>query len=69
MNAPPAFSLGPGIGFGPVIDGDLVPDLPNVLLSQGKYHKSIRRVLSANMADDADFGPGEFCNCPNNDSF
>jgi carboxylesterase type B len=57
QNSSVGFSLGPGIGFGPVIDGDLVPNLPNVLLEQGRYHKGIKKVLSANMADEADFGP------------
>lgn len=57
MDSPAAFSLRPGIGFGSIIDGDLVPDLPDNLLDEGRYHKSIKSVLSANMADVADFGP------------
>ncbi|KAK6543385.1 hypothetical protein TWF694_000133 [Orbilia ellipsospora] len=44
--------LGPGIGFGPIIDGDLVPALPEQLLKEGKYHKSVQKVLTANMAAD-----------------
>ena len=27
--------------FGPVIDGDCIPDLPGVLLAQGKYNKGV----------------------------
>jgi carboxylesterase type B len=58
MNAPPAVGLGPGIGFGPIVDGDLVPELPDVLLAQGRYHRSVKRVLTANMENDGDFDPG-----------
>ena len=56
-NSPPGFNLGPGIGFGSVIDGTFVPDLPNRLLAQSKYHKSVKKFLSANMANDGDFDP------------
>jgi hypothetical protein len=55
-NAVPGFSLGPGIGFGPVIDGDLVTALRDTLISKGKYRKGIKTVLSSNMLDDGYFG-------------
>jgi len=57
QNSSGGFSLGPGIGFGPIIDGDLVPNLPDILLQQGRYHRSVEKVLSSNMANDANFGP------------
>jgi hypothetical protein len=44
--------LGPDIGYGTIIDGDLVSDLPDRLLLQGRYHKSVEKVLTANMALD-----------------
>jgi hypothetical protein len=59
QNASPAFSFGPGIGFGPIIDGDHVPDIPDFLVKEGRYHRSIQKVLSANMAADANFGPSK----------
>ena len=44
--------LGPSIGYGPIIDGDLVLDVPDRLLGQGKYHRGVEKVLVANMAND-----------------
>ena len=44
--------IGPSIGWGPHPDGDLVPSAPELLLAQGKYHRSVRKVLTANMAND-----------------
>ena len=44
--------IGPRIGFGPHPDGDLVPNAPDLLIAKGKYHKSVRKVLTANMAND-----------------
>ena len=32
--------------FGPVVDGDYIPDLPGVLLAQGKYVKSVGLMTS-----------------------
>lgn len=52
FNVPSSGWLGPSIGYGPVLDGDLVPDLPDRLLQEGKYQKSVERVLTANMAND-----------------
>lgn len=31
----------PRVGYGPVIDGNYVPDLPSYLLAQGRFHKDI----------------------------
>jgi carboxylesterase type B len=44
--------LGPDIGYGPIIDGDLVTDVPDRLLAQGKWNKNVKKVLAANMALD-----------------
>ncbi|KAF3401266.1 hypothetical protein DPV78_005974 [Talaromyces pinophilus] len=41
-----------GVGFGPVVDDDLVPDLPGKLLSEGKYHRTLRGLVSANNAHE-----------------
>lgn len=37
-----------GVGFSPVVDGDYVPDLPSKLLSDGRYHKTLASVITAN---------------------
>jgi hypothetical protein len=42
-------SFGPGIGFSPVVDGDLVPDEPMVLFEEGSYHTEVTQVLTSNM--------------------
>lgn len=44
--------IGPRIGFGPHPDGDLVPNAPDLLISEGKYHKEVQKVLMAHMAHD-----------------
>lgn len=36
----------PFLGPGPTIDGNLVPDLPNYLLAQGRFHKDITILVS-----------------------
>jgi hypothetical protein len=54
--APPGFSLGPGIGFGPVIDGELVTGIPDIMISEGKYRQGIKTILTSNMLDDGNFG-------------
>ncbi|KAF3899079.1 putative Carboxylesterase [Trichophyton interdigitale] len=43
-------SFGPGVGFSPLVDGDIIPDEPMVLLEQGRYHKEVKRVIAANTA-------------------
>lgn len=52
FDVPSSGWLGPMIGYGPVLDGDLVPDLPDRLLQEGKYQRSVERVLTASMAND-----------------
>ncbi|KAF3923563.1 Cholinesterase [Dactylellina cionopaga] len=52
FNVPREGWLGPSIGYGPIIDGDLVTGVPDQLLLEGKYHKSVKKVLTANMAAD-----------------
>lgn len=52
FNAPSEGWIGPKIGYGPIIDGDIVPDLPDRLLAQGKYHTSVKKVITADMAND-----------------
>jgi hypothetical protein len=44
--------FGPGIGFGPVVDNGYIPDLPGILLKQGRYHKSIKSLIIGNMAEE-----------------
>ncbi|KFY03325.1 hypothetical protein O988_01556 [Pseudogymnoascus sp. VKM F-3808] len=44
--------FGPGIGFGPVTDGDYVPDVPAILFDQGRYHKSMRSLIVGTMAEE-----------------
>jgi len=48
--------FGPGIGFGPVVDGDYIPDVPGILLEQGRYHKSINSLIVGNMAEEVSVG-------------
>jgi hypothetical protein len=44
--------LGPDIGYGPIIDDDIVTDFPDRLLVQGRYQKGVEKVLTADMALD-----------------
>ena len=39
----------PRIGPGPVIDGNLVPDLPDYLFLQGRFHKDIDILVSGDI--------------------
>lgn len=48
-------NLGPGIGFGPVTDGDYVPDIPSILFEQGRYHKSVKSLIVGMMAEEVRF--------------
>jgi carboxylesterase type B len=43
-----ALILEMGEAIGPVVDGDYVPDLPMRLLARGKFHRSVKSVISAN---------------------
>ncbi|KAJ0165233.1 Lipase 1 [Colletotrichum tanaceti] len=40
-----------GFGWGPTVDGDFVPDLPGVLLAQGRFDSSVA-VLGAHNSDE-----------------
>jgi hypothetical protein len=44
--------IGPSIGFGPHPDGTLVPNAPDLLIREGKYHKEVQKVLMAHMWHD-----------------
>jgi carboxylesterase type B len=39
-------------GFGPVVDGIFIPELPTLLLSSGKYAKNVRAVMSGHNTDE-----------------
>ncbi|KAE8151363.1 carboxyl ester lipase [Aspergillus avenaceus] len=43
-------TFGPGVGFGPLPDGEYIPDAMTVLFNQGRYNKDIKAVVSGNMA-------------------
>lgn len=43
---------GPGIGFGPVIDGNLVQDLPDRVLNSTAGLGKVKRVIAGGMKDD-----------------
>ncbi|PGH18205.1 hypothetical protein AJ79_00543 [Helicocarpus griseus UAMH5409] len=45
-------AFGPGIGFGPVVDDSYVPDAPQVLLDQGRFHKEVESVISSNTLNE-----------------
>lgn len=55
-------NFGPGIGFGPVVDGDYIPDIPGILLEQGQYHKSIKSLIVGNMAEEVSFNQNKLYN-------
>lgn len=44
-----------GLGFGPVVDGNYVPDLSSKLFLEGRYHKTLSSVISANNAHEVRF--------------
>jgi hypothetical protein len=44
--------IGPSIGFGPHPDGTLVPNAPDLLIREGKYHREVQKVLMAHMRHD-----------------
>jgi hypothetical protein len=41
-----------GTGIGPIVDGDLVPDLPGKLIMEGRFQPSLRGLVSANNAHE-----------------
>lgn len=50
-------NFGPGIGFSPVVDGDYIPDLPSILLQQGRFHKSVESLIVGNMKEEVGHPP------------
>ncbi|KAA8647978.1 hypothetical protein EYZ11_005668 [Aspergillus tanneri] len=56
-------SFGPGIGLSPVVDGAYIPDTATILFSQGRFHKSVRGVMVANMENEG-MGIGSDANMP-----
>lgn len=46
------YGTGSTVGFGPIVDGDLVPDLPSKLLLEGRYHKTLDAIVAANNAHE-----------------
>ncbi|GAB1316947.1 Carboxylic ester hydrolase [Madurella fahalii] len=44
--------FGPAPGFGPVVDGRFIPDIPVALFRQGKYHKELRSLVIGNTANE-----------------
>ncbi|KEF60966.1 uncharacterized protein A1O9_02530 [Exophiala aquamarina CBS 119918] len=45
-------NFGPGIGFGPIVDGDFVPDLPVGIPTLSKSLGRLKAIISANMANE-----------------
>lgn len=45
-------TMGPGVGFSPVVDGEYIQDLPYVLFRQGRFHDEVEQVISGNMANE-----------------
>ncbi|CAM1506186.1 Fc.00g058270.m01.CDS01 [Cosmosporella sp. VM-42] len=42
--------FGPAPGFGPVPDGKYIPDIPETLFRDGRYHKELKGLIVGNMA-------------------
>lgn len=49
-SGPGGGSLGPGVGFTPTVDGQLLSDLPANLFSAGKFNKGIKNLVVGNTA-------------------
>ncbi|EFR04034.1 cholinesterase [Nannizzia gypsea CBS 118893] len=45
---PGEMCFGPGIGFAPFVDGDIIPEAPIILFEQGKFNKKVQRVITGN---------------------
>jgi carboxylesterase type B len=45
-------SLGPGVGFSPTVDGDLLTDLPASAFSNGKFNKNLKQLVVGNTANE-----------------
>lgn len=37
-----------GVSFGPVVDGDYIPDIPMKLLVEGNFHRNLKSVIATN---------------------
>jgi len=44
--------FGPGSGFGPVLDGRAIPDMPLVSFRKGHYNKRLGSMIIGNMANE-----------------
>lgn len=45
----------PGFGFGPAVDGDLVPDIPSYLFAQGHIQKDVKILVADDINEGASF--------------
>jgi carboxylesterase type B len=43
--------------FWPVVDHSFVPDVPGILLREGKFHKKIKKVMVGHNADEVRISP------------
>ena len=48
-------SLGPGVGFTPTVDGELVSDLPATAFAAGKFNRGIKQIVVGNTALEVRF--------------
>ena len=56
------YGAGPNtVGFGPVVDGDYLPDLASRLLHNGKFHKTLKGLISANNAREVNISCTREC--------
>lgn len=44
--------FGPSPGFGPTVDFEYIPDMPQILFEQGKYHKTFTSLIVGNTANE-----------------
>lgn len=45
-------ALGPGVGITPLIDGELVSDLPAKAFQEGKFNRNIKSLIVGNTAEE-----------------
>jgi hypothetical protein len=45
-------TVGPGLGFTPIVDGEYIQDQPYILYKEGRYHKEIEQVISGNLVNE-----------------
>jgi carboxylesterase type B len=48
-------SLGPGVGFSPTVDGELLSDLPASILAEGAINRGIKRLVIGNTAAEVSY--------------